>query len=98
MTDTTKNQGTGASPPSKTGFYLSTNSGLDAADIWLGSRPVPSLGAGATSAASTTLHIPPSTATGSYRVLAKADWDGAVNESIETNNVRASGAIKSVRI
>ena len=43
---------------------------------------------------STTLHVPPSTATGSYYVLAKADWDGAVNESTETNNVRASGAVK----
>ena len=61
VTDTTKNQGTGSSLPSKTGFYLSTNTSLDATDVWLGSRPVASLGPGATNQASTTLHIPPST-------------------------------------
>ena len=78
ITDTTKNQGTGASSASKTGFYLSTNSGLDASDILLGTRVVSSLTAGATEAGSTTLHIPPSTATGAYRVLAKADWEATV--------------------
>jgi subtilase family serine protease len=94
VTDTTKNQGTGPSLPSTTGFYLSTNTSLDAADVWLGSRPVPSLGPGATNVLSTTLHVPPSTATGLYYVLGKADWDNALNEDVETNNVRASGLIK----
>ena len=94
VTDTTKNQGTGTSPASSTGFYLSANNTLDSADTWLGSRPVPSLGPGATNAVSTTLHVPLSTGVGSYYVLAKADWDGVVNESVETNNVRASGVIK----
>ena len=94
VTDTTRNQGTGSSLPSNTGFYLSTNTTLDATDVWLGSRPVASLGAGVTNQFSTTLHIPPSTGTGSYYVLAKADWEGRVNENIETNNVRASGVIK----
>ena len=75
VTDTTRNQGTGIALASATGFYLSTNTSLDAADIWLGSRSVSSLGPGATEAASTTVHIPPSTAAGSYYVLAKADWD-----------------------
>ena len=51
-----------------------------AAGCWL------PLGPGATNALSTTLHVPASTATGSYYVLAKADWDGAVNEGVETNN------------
>ena len=90
VTETTKNQGTGASLPSKTGFYLSTNTTLDAADQWIGDRPVSSLGPGVTVQASTTLHIPPSTATGSYRILAKADWDNTFNESSETNNIRTS--------
>jgi subtilase family serine protease len=93
VTDTTRNQGTGGSPASATGFYLSTNSTLDAADVWLGSRTLPPLGSGVTSALSTTLQIPPSTAAGSYRVLAKADWEGTVAESLETNNVRASGFV-----
>ena len=33
VTDTTKNQGTGSSLPSKTGFYLSTNLSLDGTDV-----------------------------------------------------------------
>jgi subtilase family serine protease len=93
VTDTTKNQGTGASLPSETGFYLSANSTLDAADKWIGNRTVSSLGAGLTAQASTTLRIPPSTSTGLYRILAKADWDNTVAESSETNNIRASGII-----
>jgi subtilase family serine protease len=93
VTDSTKNQGTGAAAASKTGFYLSTDTNLDALDTLLGSRVVSALTAGATLAGSTTLHLPPATVTGSYRVLAKADWDGAVNENSETNNVRASGVI-----
>ena len=93
VTDTTKNQGTGSSPASTTGFYLSINGTLDAGDVWLGSRPVPALAPGATNSASTTLHIPASVATGSYRVLAKADWESAVNEGVETNNVSWSSII-----
>ena len=88
VTETTKNQGTGASLPSKTGFYLSANTTLDAADPWIGDRTVSSLGPGITAQASTTLHIPLSTATGLYRILAKADWDNTINESSETNNTR----------
>ena len=88
VTETTKNQGSGASLPSKTGFYLSVNTTLDGADQWIGERTVSSLGPGAAAQASTTLHIPPSTATGLYRILAKADWDDTLNESSETNNIR----------
>jgi subtilisin family serine protease/subtilase family serine protease len=94
VTDTTKNQGTGAGPASATGFYLSTNSALDVSDLLLGNRPVPSLGAAGTDIVSTTLHLPSSVATGSYYVLAKADWNNAVLENVETNNVRASGLIR----
>jgi len=94
VTDTTKNQGTGSSLPSNTGFYLSTNLSLDGTDVWLASRPVIALGPGVTNQVSTTVHIPPSTGVGLYYVLAKADWEGAVTENLETNNVRASGVIK----
>ena len=88
VTETTKNQGTGASLPSKTGFYLSANTTLDAADPWIGDRTVSSLGPGIAAQASTTLHIPLSTATGLYRILAKADWDNTIPESSEINNTR----------
>ena len=94
VNDTTRNQGTGTASASATGFYLSTNTTLDAADLFLGSRPVPRLVAAATSAASTTLRIPASTATGTYYVLAKGDWDDQVAESAETNNVRSTSQIK----
>jgi subtilisin family serine protease len=94
VTDTTKNQGTGAAQPSNTGFYLSTNTALDGADTWLGSRPVSSLGPGLTNTVSTTLRIPSSIASGSYYVLAKGDWEGVISESVETNNARASGVVK----
>jgi subtilase family serine protease len=66
----------------------------DTADTRLGSRTVAALGPGLTNVVTTTLHIPLSTAAGSYYVLAKADWEGVVNESVETNNVRASGLVK----
>jgi subtilisin family serine protease/subtilase family serine protease len=94
VTDTTKNQGTGSSLPSRTGFYLSTNGVLDAPDVFLGSRPVPALGPAATNMLPTTLHLPPATTAGTHFILAKADWDSAVEEGNETNNVRASGVIK----
>jgi len=94
VTETTKNQGTGSSLPSNTGFYLSTNLNLDGTDVWLGSRTVASLGPGVTNQVSTTLHIPPATGVGSYFVIAKADWEGTVKENIETNNVRTSALVK----
>lgn len=94
VTDSTTNQGGGSSPAFETGFYLSTNTTLDAADVFLGSRPVAMLGQATTETRTTTLHVPPSTAAGSYHILAKADQADTVLESVETNNVKASGAIK----
>jgi subtilisin family serine protease/subtilase family serine protease len=94
VSDSTKNQGTGASTPSSTGFYLSTNATLDATDVLIGSRPVSGLAAGATETAQTTLHVPAATTPGSYFVIAKTDWNGTVAESVETNNTRPSATIK----
>jgi subtilisin family serine protease len=93
VTDTTKNQGAGWSPSSATGFYLSTNITWDSSDVFLGTRVAPALVAGASDAVSTTLHLP-LTSTGTYFILARADWDGAVQESADTNNVKSCGAIK----
>ena len=94
VTDLVKNQGTGVAAPSATGFYLSTNTLLDAADLFLGSRPVPSLAPGATNTGTVTFHIAAGTATGIYYVLAKSDWNDQVPENIETNNIRATAAIR----
>ncbi len=87
--DTTKNSGGGDSPASTTGFYLSTNSLLDADDIVLGNREVPALAAaGGSSTAATSLTIPPGTATGVYYLIAKADVPGLISETNEANNTR----------
>lgn len=88
VTDTVKNQGAGDAPPSATQFYLSANAVLDAGDPQLpGTRAVPALDAGGSSAGSTALTIPAGTAVGSYYLFAKADGAGAVVESSETNNI-----------
>jgi subtilisin family serine protease/subtilase family serine protease len=94
LTDTTRNQGTGTAVVSTTGFYLSTNTTLDAADVFLGSRPVPQLAPSATHTVSTTLRIPAATVGGSYYVLAKGDFDDRISESSETNNVRSTSPVK----
>ena len=94
ITDTTKNQGAGSAAASVTAFHLSTNTIFDAADQRLGQRPVDALPAGAIAAASTTITIPPSTAGGTYYILAVADGDAAVAESFESNNVKSSTAVK----
>jgi subtilase family serine protease len=94
VTDTTKNQGAGSpTAPSTTSFYLSSNTAFDAADKFLGSRPIGALAPGQTSAFANTLQIPVDTNTGTHFVLARSDADGQVAETIETNNV-AFAAIK----
>ena len=92
--DTTMNKGTSPTQASQTGFYLSTNGSLDATDVFLGSRQVSALAAGASEARSTTLTIPAATASGTYYMLAKADWSGEIPETVETNNLRASAAFR----
>jgi subtilase family serine protease len=89
VTETTKNQGGGSADPSVTRFYLSTNTTLDASDILIGSRDVPALGAGTSSSASTTVTIPPGTAAGLWYIVVKADADGVVPETSESNNTYA---------
>ena len=93
LSDTTKNQGAGLSQASATGFFLSLNLTVDAADISLGSRPVPQLAAGASDTASTEFTVPLGTATGTYYILAKADVSGSNPESNENNNIRMGSTI-----
>jgi subtilase family serine protease len=87
ITDTIKNQGGGAAGASLTAYYLSSNSLIDDADVLLGSRAVPALGAGLTQSGSTSVTIPASTSAGTWYVIARADNGGAVAETTETNNV-----------
>jgi subtilase family serine protease len=90
VTDTTVNQGTAPVAASATRFYLSSNGSLDGSDLALPpGRTIPDLPVGASSSGSTTLTIPAATATGTYYVIAKADGDGNVGETLETNNTSA---------
>ena len=92
--NTTKNNGPGTASSSTTKFYWSTNSTYDAGDTEIGSRLIPSLAAGAASSGSTSVTIPPGTCTGSYYIIAKADADGVVAETNETNNTK----YKSIKV
>ena len=94
VSDTTRNQGSAPATASETGFYLSLNTSLDAADIFLGSRAVPALAAGVSHTQSSVLPIPATVAPGTYFVLAIADWNGAIMETQEYNNLRAGGPLK----
>jgi uncharacterized delta-60 repeat protein len=88
ISDTTANLA--ASSPagaSTTRFYLSTNATLDAADVALGSRAVPALASGASSAGATLVTIPVGTATGTYNILAEVDGAHVLAEKNESNNL-----------
>ena len=73
---------------SVTGFYVSTNALLDAADVRMGSRTTPALAPGASSARTTTVTLPAVSA-GTWYLLVNADDDRTVTETQETNNTRA---------
>jgi subtilase family serine protease len=94
VTDTTKNQGTAPAQASETGFYLSANTVLDGADIPIGVRPVSPLTAAGLQTATTALTIPADTVAGTYYIIAKADWSGAISETKETNNLRVASATR----
>ena len=69
-------------------FYLSGDQSLDAGDVLLDSRPVPSLPSNDSSSAGTTMTIPAATEVGVYYIIAVADADSSVIESNEANNTR----------
>jgi len=95
VTDTTANTGSAAVAASTTRFYLSVNAALDATDILLdGAHSVPALTTGTSHASSTWVTIPASLATGSYYLFAKADADGLVPETNESNNT----SIRTIQI
>jgi subtilase family serine protease len=89
VSDTTANQGSRASDPSSTSFYLSTDYFLKDDDTLLGSRTVPGLASGESSTASTALTLPETVTPGTYRLFAKADGPGQVPEPNEVNNLRS---------
>src|SRR5262245_41888868 len=63
------------------------NECVDAGDIPLGSRAVPTLASGASNAGATLVTIPAGTATGTYNILAEADGAHVLAERNESNNL-----------
>jgi len=92
VSDTVKNVGAGPAGTSTISFYLSTNKVFDAADVFLGSRAVPSLAAAGKNAGATSIPIPSGTAPGNYYVIGVADsgsdTGGVVVETREDNNTK----------
>jgi serralysin len=98
VTDTTKNSGTATAGGSTTRYRLSKDATITGSDVLLtGSRSVSSLTAGASNTASVTVTVPSTVAVGTYYLGACADNLGAVTESNETNNCRASTTTIRVR-
>jgi glucose/arabinose dehydrogenase len=86
VTDTTRNQGPGATGATRTGIWLSTNKTLGG-DVLLGSRGLAPLPAGQNSKGATTVTLP--SAPGIYFLIAEADTQHAESETHEGDNVRA---------
>jgi hypothetical protein len=88
LTDTTKNAGAATAGASTTAFYLSSDFRLDAGDVRLTpARAVGTLTAGA-AVSGTTNVVLPDVAPGTWYLVAQADDQGAVVETMETNNTR----------
>ncbi len=88
VSEATTNQGAGMADPSTTKLYLSANYVLDANDTLLGAHSVPVLQSGETSSTSLSLDIPSGLTPAAYILIAKADADNVLAETLETNNLR----------
>ena len=84
--DSTSNTGGGTAEASVTQYFLSANTVLDAADVLLGVRSVPALPAATGNSGSLILVIPEGTAGGTWYLIAKADAEARVGETVESNN------------
>jgi subtilase family serine protease len=97
VTDTVRNQGLVTAGASTIRYYLSADGQKGAGDrLFTTKRAVASLAPGAASSKTMTLTIPTTTPPGTYVLLACADDLGAVVESDEQNNCRASAGTVTV--
>ncbi|MBI4651111.1 S8 family serine peptidase [Candidatus Desantisbacteria bacterium] len=92
VSNTAKNQGGAASGAFTIAFHLSQDTIYGGSDdvVLAAVRIVSSLGAGVTSASSTTLTIPASTPLGNYYICAFVDKDGVISEMNEQNNTMST--------
>jgi hypothetical protein len=91
VTDTNKNNGTGAADPSATKLYYSQNNTWDAGDTLLtptAGRSVGSIAPNGTDSGTTTVTIPGTPTVGKRFIIAKADAGTAVGESNENDNTK----------
>jgi hypothetical protein len=97
VADVVRNRGNRPARRTATGYYLSHNRTLGAADIRLpGARRVPGLRPGRASVGSRTVGIPENVPHGKFHVLACADASNAVLETPTRNNCRASTGVARV--
>jgi N-acetylneuraminic acid mutarotase len=97
VSDTEMNSGSQPASGFMVSFYLSLDNVLDGGDIPLGSRAISGLAGGsATNSATTTFSIPSGTPSGSYYIIAVTDSGGAVAETNELNNTKATSGTVTI--
>jgi subtilase family serine protease len=79
----------GAAPGSVSRVHLSSDASIDGSDVDLGTVTVPPLGAGQIVTVVRAVTIPAQTPTGVYQLIVRADDNGLVAETDETNNTHA---------
>ena len=82
-----KNIGDRTASGSAIKYYLSSDPRYSSSDTFLLARLVPSLAAGKQSSQTAELTLPVGTALGTWYILFRADANGVITESNETNNV-----------
>ncbi len=90
---TVRNRGNATSSAFSVSYYLSTSPSSISGAALLGSQNVAFLSVGSSIALATSVGIPQTTASGTFYLVAFADSANVVQESNESNNTRASGAI-----
>lgn len=77
---------------SRLGFYYSSDTTLEEGDTYLSEAAIPSgLAVDASSSDTVVLTLPQAATLGGRYIIAKADFDGSMTESLEDNNARAVG-------
>lgn len=90
VTNRIRNIGTGSSPSTTVGYYLSDDNVLSANDIFLGSQNYGALSPNSLSPfQNINLTIPSNTTPGLKYLISKVDHNNLINESNENNNVDA---------
>lgn len=98
VSDSVRNSGVAAAGAFQVAVHLSQDATIDASDLVLGLRAVPSLAQGATSSANDTLLLPPGLAAGTWWIGARVDAQGDVSELDELDNALAASAPISISV